>query len=55
MIILLVSQIVEKYTKNNKLMKLNTVMLIIKPLSVDNIDISNHFIDWNPGLTRLVI
>ena len=31
------------------------VMLIIKPIEVDNINISDHFIDWKPGLLRLAI
>ena len=30
-------------------------MLIIKPVEVDDNDILDHFIDWNPGLLKLVI
>ena len=40
--------------KEDKLEK-GAVMLIIKPLKVDKIDISDHFIDWKPGLSRLAI
>ena len=40
--------------KEDKLEK-GAVMLIIKPLKVGKIDISDHFIDWKPGLSRLAI
>ena len=43
------------YGKKKKLIKNGAVMLIIKPLEVDNINISDHFIDWKPGLLRLAI
>ena len=36
-------------------LKEEAVMLIIKPLEIDNISISDHFIDWKPGLSRLAI
>ena len=30
-------------------------MLIIKPIEMDKVEISDYFIDWNPGVLRLVI
>ena len=42
------------YAEKGKILE-NGVMLIIKPLKMDNINISDHFIDWNPGLLRLAI
>ena len=29
------------------------VILIIKPISVDEDDISNYFFEWNPDISRL--
>ena len=49
----LVNQIVEHYDEHS--LKEYTVMLIIKPVEVDNIDMSDHFIDWDPGRLKLVI
>ena len=43
------------YGEKNDLIVENAVMLIVKPLNVDNIDVSDHFIDWKPGLLRLAI
>ena len=31
------------------------VMLIIKPVSVDENSMSNYFFEWSPGIPRLVI
>lgn len=41
--------------KTQKFLWPNAVMLIIKPIMVDEDDISDNFIDWNPGVSRLVI
>ena len=30
-------------------------MLIIKPITVDNIDMSHHFLDWNSEASKLAI
>ena len=40
---------------SNQLFIQDAVMLIIKPIAVDNIGISNHFIDWNPEAIKLAI
>ena len=48
------NQIVKHYTKEKSFIQ-NAVMLIIKPVKVDNIEIQDYFIDWNPGLLRLAI
>ena len=48
------NQIVKHYT-DEKLFIPNAVMLIIKPVKVNNINIEDYFIDWNPGLLRLAI
>ena len=31
------------------------VMLIIKPIAVENVDISNHFNDWKPESSKFVL
>ena len=50
--IYLVNQIVEMQSDH---FIQDAVMLIIKPITVDNVDISHHFIEWNPEASRLVI
>ena len=50
------NQIVLDYAERKNLLEDKAVMLIIKPLKVKNIkNISDHFIDWKPGLSRLAI
>ena len=44
------------YAEKENLFEEKAVMLIIKPIKVNNIkNISDHFIDWKPGLSRLAI
>ena len=59
------NQIVRNYSETEKenlnarkeiLIVKHAVILIIKLLEMDNIkNISDHFIDWTPGLLRLAI
>ena len=59
----LVNEIVRDYseTENENLFPekvliiKGAVMLIIMPLEMENINISDHFIHWKPGLLRLAI
>ena len=51
----LVNHIVEMYSRSNQFFIQYAVMLIIKPIAVDNVDISHHFIDWNPEALKLAI
>ena len=60
MLIYLVSQIVKMYSEEpdpeERLLMDGAVMLIIKPVSVDEKKnpISNYFFEWSPGIPRLV-
>ena len=51
----LVSHIVEMCSKSSDFFIQGALMLIIKPIEVDNDDrISHHFIDWNPEETIML-
>ena len=41
--------------ETQKHLKPNAMMLIIKPIKVDKDDISDCFINWNPGVSGSVI
>ena len=43
------------YEKEEDKLENDAVMLIIKPFKVDGIEVSDHFIDYKPGLSRLAI
>ena len=49
------NSIVEGGAKNENFIVEGAVMLIIKPIKLNDINMSDHFIDWKPGLLRLAI
>ena len=40
---------------NNHFFIEDAVMLVIKPIAVENVDVSHHFLDWNPEALKLAI
>ena len=54
MIFYLVNQIVEMHSRSHHFFVQGAVMLIIKPIAVETVDISHHFNDWKPESSKLV-
>ena len=50
----LVNQIVEMHSRSSHFFIQGAVMLIIKPIAVENVDISGYFNDWKPESSKLV-
>ena len=48
------NQIVEMHSRSHHFFIQGAVMLIIKPIAVENVDISGHFNDWKPESSKLV-
>ena len=51
----LVNQIVEMHSRSDRFFIQGAVMLIVKPIAVENVDISGHFDDWKPESSKLVL
>ena len=43
------------HSRSNDFFIQDAVMLIVKPIKVDDVDISRRFIDWNPEAITLAI
>lgn len=53
--LILVNQIVEMHSRSNNFFIQDAVMLVIKPIAVENVDISDAFkYDWKPESSKLV-
>ena len=48
------NQIVEMHSRLHHFFIQGAVMLIIKTIAVENVDISDHFNDWKPESSKLV-
>ena len=48
------NQIVEMHSRSSHFFIQGAVMLIIKPIAVENVDISGYFNDWKPESSKLV-